>query len=426
MLPIFNEYRKMLNNFNVDLSMYSENKLWIDRLIIRGINKEGQIKKICRLTVTDDLKYDYKFYSDMPKDSELINWNEAYEYYKDDILKKEQESLDIIKTALQKYLNYTSILTTSMGKDSKLTEYLLRKITTNYQPIFNNTTLDCADVYKEVKQRKDIKIITPKLSNGDTRSFYKMIEKYGTPSRFSRWCCSYFKEGATSQYLQNKNNIMFFMGMRNEESNTRSEYGWVIQNPNWNNSSWIGILPIRKWTEIELWLYTIYNNIPINPKYLKGYSRVGCHVACPYYTKSTWVLDKYWFPKAYNRFYAILEKDFKDNEKWTRMNCTCKEYHLNWNGGQVRNKPTDDVVKEFMDYKGLDNVELSRQYFTKRCMDCGKNVYKKDEVAMNLKMFGRNINKFKCKKCLMKEFNWSKEDWDNQVKRFKDQNCKLF
>lgn len=78
MLPIFNEYRKMLNNFNVDLSMYSENKLWIDRLIIRGINKEGQIKKICRLTVTDDLKYDYKFYSDMPKDSELINWNEAY------------------------------------------------------------------------------------------------------------------------------------------------------------------------------------------------------------------------------------------------------------------------------------------------------------------------------------------------------------
>lgn len=175
-----------------------------------------------------------------------------------------------------------------------------------------------------------------------------------------------------------------------------------------------------------MWLYTIYNNIPINPKYLKGYSRVGCHVACPYYTKSTWVLDKYWFPKAYNRFHAILEKDFKDNEKWTRMNCTCKEYHLNWNGGQVRNKPTGDVVKKFMGYKGLDNVELSHQHFTKKCMDCDKNVYKKDEVAMNLKMFGRNINKFKCKKCLMKEFNWSKEDWDNQVKRFKDQNCKLF
>lgn len=39
MLPIFNEYRSMLKSFNLDLSDYDKDKLWIDRLIIRGIDK---------------------------------------------------------------------------------------------------------------------------------------------------------------------------------------------------------------------------------------------------------------------------------------------------------------------------------------------------------------------------------------------------
>ena len=45
---------------------------------------------------------------------------------------------------------------------------------------------------------------------------------------------------------------------------------------------------------------------------------------------------------------------------------------------------------------------------------------------MNMKMFGRDIDKFKCKKCLMKEFGWSKEQWDQQVNEFKNQGCRLF
>ena len=60
------------------------------------------------------------------------------------------------------------------------------------------------------------------------------------------------------------------------------------------------------------------------------------------------------------------------------------------------------------------------------CECCGKKVYKKNEVAMNLKYFGRTINKFKCKKCLMKDFGWSKVDWDKQVEDFKAEGCKLF
>ena len=32
----------------------------------------------------------------------------------------------------------------------------------------------------------------------------------------------------------------------------------------------------------------------------------------------------------------------------------------------------------------------------------------------------------KCKKCLMKEMNWTKENWNEQVESFKLQGCKLF
>ena len=50
----------------------------------------------------------------------------------------------------------------------------------------------------------------------------------------------------------------------------------------------------------------------------------------------------------------------------------------------------------------------------------------KNALAMNMKMFGRSTEKFLCKKCLMKQFGWSQEDWDNQIQQFKSEGCKLF
>lgn len=430
MLPIFTEYRKMLKDFGVDLSNYDENKLWVDRLIIRGIGKDGEVKKICRLKVTEELDYEYKFYSNIPKNDELETWEETYGRMCNEISVKEIESDKIIREIVTKYYNdgYDVIIPTSMGKDSKLTEYLYNQAV-GYIPkeiIFNNTTMDSAEVYKEVKSRPEINIVTVKNSDGTNRSFYNMVKKHGLPNRTLRWCCDYFKEGGTAQYMKYRDNLLLIMGMRNEESSTRSNYDFLWRNIQWENETWQGLLPIRKWTELELWLYTIHNNIPINQKYKMGYSRVGCAIACPFYTKSTWVLDKYWYPTQFKRFHNMLDDDFTKGEKWCRLNCTQKEYHTNWNGGLVRKEPTEEVIEEFCEYKGFDNIKLAEQYFSKDCIDCGKAVRKKDEIAMNLKLMGRGINKFRCKKCLMKDMEWDKEKWNEQVERFKDQGCSLF
>lgn len=164
-----------------------------------------------------------------------------------------------------------------MGKDSKLAEYLYNKQLKDIpkEIIFNNTTMDSAEVYKEVKSRPEINIITVKNSDGTNRSFYNMVKKHGLPNRTLRWCCDHFKEGGTSQYMNGRDNLLLIMGMRNEESSNRSNYDFLWKNTQWKNNTWQGLLPIRKWTELELWLYTIHNNIPINEKYKMGYSRVG-------------------------------------------------------------------------------------------------------------------------------------------------------
>lgn len=45
---------------------------------------------------------------------------------------------------------------------------------------------------------------------------------------------------------------------------------------------------------------------------------------------------------------------------------------------------------------------------------------------MNMKFYGRNIDKFKCKKCMMSDLEMTENDWNNYIKDFKLQGCKLF
>lgn len=84
------------------------------------------------------------------------------------------------------------------------------------------------------------------------------------------------------------------------------------------------------------------------------------------------------------------------------------------------------MIEEFCKHKKFNNLKLAEQYFSKNCIECGKAVRKKDEIAMNLKLVGREINKFKCKKCLIKDLKITKEDWNKYIEDFKTQGCNLF
>jgi phosphoadenosine phosphosulfate reductase len=278
--------------------------------------------------------------------------------------------------------------------------------------------------YDLLKANKNITIISPDIG------FYNWVVKENNiPSRINRTCCSIFKEGKTVEWLKkngyHNTNILLFLGMRNEESNNRSSYGDEWKNDKWEKD-WNGILPIRKWSELDVWLYTLHNNITINPKYKKGYSRVGCAVACPFYTKSTWALDKYWYSSMYDRWQRILKDDFIRNAKWTRMNCTVGEYLKEWNGGAIRDKPNESVLLEFSKYQGIEK-EIAEKYFDNYCEKCGKRILGRDLISANMKLNGRKSNIFFCKKHLKIHHNIkSEKEWKQLMLDFKNSGCNLF
>lgn len=413
---VFKEYIEFLKNNGLKEEL-KEGYYWLDKSIIKAYDKSGEIHKVLRVYIDDKLNITFKKYKYKP--FEIESWSETVERRKLHLLSKEKESLNLIKDIINKYPNYTFTCLSSGGKDSSVTTHLVKQVKNDVNIIFNNTTLDCADTYLHIKNLDNVKIINPK------EGFYQWRDRNNfIPTRFSRACCNIFKEGAMVDNLNKDDKYIFFMGMRNEESNTRSSYGDYWDNEKWGNRDWHGILPIRKWSEVDIWLYILFRNISINEKYKKGYSRVGCSVCCPYYTKSTWILDKYWYPIQYKRWHDILDKDFINNKKATIMNCTQEEYHLCWNGGIHRDNATDEVINEFAKQQDLD-VEIAKKYFDKKCTCCNKKL-KKDDIALSMKFYGRQIEKFKCIKCLSKDLNVSVKELRERAKEFKKGGCTLF
>lgn len=439
MNPIFNEYITFLRDTtNQSIPELKEGYFWLDRQIVKCFDKQGKIHKIMRIKIDNSLKQ-YICYPkgyEKVEEIEIASWNDTIELNKDNLIRLENESLSMITEKLEKYLDYTPLVPVSTGKDSQVTCYLVRQVNPDTKALFNNTTLDCADSYKMAKNYDNCETCTP------DEGFYQYRKRANfVPTRFGRACCRIFKVGAMVKQLDHNKKYLMFMGMRNEESNTRSGYQdeWVNEKE-WGNTSWQGILPIRKWTELDIWLYTFLRNIEINDKYKKGYSRVGCAIACPYYTKSTWVLDAYWYPTMRQRWVKILTDDFINNKKWIIMNCTLDEYvNIAWNGGTYRDEPTKEVIEEFAKYNGLDvgDTKVATQYFNKYCSECTTGEDKegnpkptrikdKEVLAMNLKFHGREIEKFLCRKCFMKLYGMDENKWNYYVKAFKRDGCALF
>lgn len=59
------------------------------------------------------------------------------------------------------------------------------------------------------------------------------------------------------------------------------------------------------------------------------------------------------------------------------------------------------------------------------CYECKKTLTK-DEVALNKKMLGRNIEKFLCLECLSEYLDCLEDDLLAKIQEFKDQGCTLF
>lgn len=264
---VWKEYIKFLKDNGLKYKL-EEGFYWYDKSIIKAYDKQGNIHKIFRIYIDDELNLSFKFYKE--EQFMLESWEDTVKRNEEKLLQLEKESLELISNSIEEYSERKVAVPSSGGKDSSVVTYLVKQVVESPEIIFNNTTLDVADTYLHIKKEDNLTIINPK------EGFYQWRDRLNfIPTRFARSCCSIFKEGAMINYLPKDSKYLFFMGMRNDESSTRSGYTDNWKNTAWGNREWDAILPIRKWTEVDIWLYILMRNIDINPKYKKGYSRVG-------------------------------------------------------------------------------------------------------------------------------------------------------
>lgn len=100
----------------------------------------------------------------------------------------------------------------------------------------------------------------------------------GFPSRMLRWCCRVHKSAPTIRYSieHSLGRILQIFGQRRAESAQRSEY----QSLSKGELGELAFHPILDWSSAEVWLYIFYKNLPFNPLYKSGLTRVGCFL-CP-------------------------------------------------------------------------------------------------------------------------------------------------
>lgn len=199
MLPIYNELLTMWRDKGFVLPI-EEGRFWLDNNFIQGITHDGDLIKLYKYKVFDDLHIEITKYSNKGNLSftDFETWEETVVRNSNRLDDKINDSIKIIEKSLSNYSDYSKFILTSTGKDSMVALDLVHKIDPSIQVVFNNTSLDCADTYKMVKQHPDWIVTNPK------QGFYQWIKEQNfIPTRFSRGCCSIFKEGNMIEHFSN-------------------------------------------------------------------------------------------------------------------------------------------------------------------------------------------------------------------------------
>lgn len=218
---------------------------------------------------------------------------------------KEQEALSFLKETIDMYDGLPPVVSFSGGKDSAAVLYLTRKIERNIPVVYLNTTLDFPETveYVHLLQKKwqlNLTEIYPECT------FLDLCHQLGPPSSMMPWCCQTQKFAPFNRYL-NENfpkGLLSIEGLRRSESTQRSKYERISKNKAIPKK--LAISPILDWTALDVWLYTLWKKIPINPMYKYGYSRMGCW-ACPHRTLSLFKLSEKTHPELMKTWYSFLE-----------------------------------------------------------------------------------------------------------------------
>jgi phosphoadenosine phosphosulfate reductase len=193
----------------------------------------------------------------------------------------------------------------SGGKDSVVLYRLAEMSGVKFEAHYNLTTVDPPELVRFIwKEYPEV------ITDRPNRSFYKMIEKKGFPTRIRRYCCEELKErGGQGRIV--------LTGIRSEESPRRANRGTVEQCNRMPSKSFVHA--IKEWTTEEVWYFIRRDGIPYCCLYDEGWRRLGC-VPCPFEAKVARAIQRW------PRIWANVEKAFI--RKWEKS--PDAEMHRRW------------------------------------------------------------------------------------------------
>lgn len=221
----------------------------------------------------------------------------------------------------------------SGGKDSLVMLDLVQRALPHdsFEVIFGDTTMELSDTYKTVDATKKF---FPALRWHTARAPFNALESWqfmGPPARKIRWCCSVHKASPSlvkvKEIIAERRNCavadvknfraMAFIGVRAEESETRSTYDKISVSR--KHPAQINFYPILDWSTAEIFLYLFAEKLPLNQAYRNGLPRVGCKL-CP--------MSSAWYDCTTNHHYpaetapyveivrSLTNKNFVDDDDW--------------------------------------------------------------------------------------------------------------
>lgn len=246
------------------------------------------------------------------------------------LLNLEDEAFQFVQHAVTRFPSRTLMISFSGGKDSTVVSDLVRRGLgrSDILHVFGDTTLEDEFTYEYVRQFQEQNPVIPFFNARAEHDFHELVDEMGPPSRVMRWCCTIFKAGPINNLLQSLGDqkVLTFYGIRRDESARRSQYHKLT----WNDPDRLGTVvsvdqdaefngvtvgakigqqatasPIIDWTEFDVWLYILLQNLSFNKSYRLGYSRVGCWL-CPLNSEWSEMLANVFFPEDSARWRSQL------------------------------------------------------------------------------------------------------------------------
>ncbi len=259
----------------------------------------------------------------------------------------------------------------SGGKDSQVVLDLACRVLppSKFLVIYSNTGYELPtslSLYSEIKnyytqKDPDLQFYTAE----NHKNVLQYWDELDTPSKVHRWCCAVMKTAPLYRLLKEihgtgkQPNVLAFEGVRAEESSKRATYSRIGKGVKHNNV--VNVRPIFEWTTTEVWLYILFNNMPINVAYRKGLNRVGC-VICPLSSELGDCLDNHFFPQTAKPFVDKL-RDNATNAGIKNIDTYLKERKWKVRAGGNRHYTETEISYEEKDNDLYIHIKSPKENF---------------------------------------------------------------